>query len=36
VYGDRVSRWRAARARLLPDARLEHTFSNEVLSEILL
>jgi hypothetical protein len=36
VYGDRVSRWRAARARLLPDARLAHTFSNEVLSEILL
>jgi hypothetical protein len=36
VYGDSVARWRAARARLLPDTRLAHTFSNEVLADILL
>lgn len=36
VYGDGVARWRAARARLLPDARLADTFSNEVLSKVLL
>jgi hypothetical protein len=36
VYGDRVACWRTARARLLPDSRLAHAFSNEVLADILL
>jgi hypothetical protein len=36
VYGNSVAHWRAARARLLPDTRLAHTFSNEVLADILL
>ena len=36
VYGDRASRWRAARARLLPDPQLARTFSNELLDGILL
>jgi hypothetical protein len=36
VYGDRAERWRQARARLLPDARLGHTFTNDVVEELLL
>ena len=36
VYGDRVVRWRAARARFLPDPRLANTFSNEPLARVLL
>jgi FAD/FMN-containing dehydrogenase len=36
VYGDRASRWRAARARLLPDTQLARTFSSELLDGILL
>jgi hypothetical protein len=36
VYGDRVTRWRAARARFLPDPQLARTFSNELLEGILL
>lgn len=36
VYGERVARWRAARARFLPDPQLAHTFSNELLAGILL
>jgi hypothetical protein len=36
VYGERVSRWRAARARFLPDPQLARTFSNELLAGILL
>jgi hypothetical protein len=36
VYGERVARWRAARARLLPDPQLAHTFSNELLAGVLL
>ncbi|HEY7611827.1 MAG TPA: FAD-binding protein [Gemmatimonadales bacterium] len=35
-YGERVVRWRAARARLLPDAQLADTFANEVFSNLLL
>jgi hypothetical protein len=36
VYGERVARWRAARARFLPDPQLAHTFSNELLAGVLL
>ena len=36
IYGDRVTRWRAARARFLPDPQLARTFSNELLEGILL
>jgi len=36
VYGDRVARWRAARARFLPDPQVAHTFSNEALARVLL
>jgi hypothetical protein len=36
VYGDRLTRWRAARARLLPDPQLAGTFSNEPLDSLVL
>jgi hypothetical protein len=36
VYGDRATRWRAARARLLPDPQLADTFSNEVFDGLVL
>ena len=35
VYGDRLARWRAARARLLPDADLVRTFSNSLVDALL-
>jgi hypothetical protein len=35
VYGDRLSSWRAARARLLPSAELARTFSNAVVDALL-
>jgi hypothetical protein len=36
IYGDGVTRWRAARARVLPGAGLADTFSNELLARVLL
>jgi FAD binding domain-containing protein len=36
VYGDRLTRWQAARARLLPDPQLAGTFSNEALGSLVL
>jgi len=36
VYGDRATRWRAARSRFLPDPQLARTFSNELLDGLLL
>jgi hypothetical protein len=35
VYGDRIGRWRAARARLLADPRLVRAFSNPVVDALL-
>ena len=36
VYGADLTRWRTARRTLLPDAKLAHTFSNDVVDALLL